>query len=346
MDLLFAAKYPFTTGARSALLESGISMDEDTLQSGYERATVALSTGKLPKIAAELQSALVSQIASYASARMLLLALNNRYLTNRYAVAEAKRASAYLSGESEQNLELLCQELALRFEKNGRQYLLPFPEYLRFNPHSVDYRLSNRKISGGLVQVSPHERIRIMEEAIKARVGKLPDAKVPASVQPLAKKLLLHLPREELATVKLDSSNYPPCIQNMLVRLRMSENLPHTARWTLAVYLLRSGMKPEEIIGLFKNAPDYSEGTTRYQVEYLKQKGYAMPSCVTMDSYGICVARCRCASPVHYRKEKHGRFAEATRTDLQKGEPGTPSQETPEQTLAKKKWEDAKSRSQ
>jgi len=343
MDLLFAAKYPFSSQARAALAESGVSMGEDTLQSGYERAQAALSSGKIPRIAAELESALVSQIASYAAARMLLLALNNRYLTNRYAVAEAKRASAYLSGESEGNLEMLCRELGLPFERKGSSYFLPFQKYLRFNPHSAEYRLPNRKIAHGLVQVSPHERIRIMEEAVKARVERLPDAKAPSQAQSLAKKLLAHLPREELATVKLDSSNYPPCIQNMLVRLRMSENIPHTARWTLATYMLKSGMKSEEVMALYRNAPDYSERTTHYQVEYLKQRGYSMPSCITMDSYGLCVARCRCGSPVHYRKEKHGKFAEETRTDTQRSEQGA---QAPEQQIAKKKWEAAKGRSQ
>lgn len=339
MELLFAAKYPFTSQAKQALAESGLAIGEDTLSKGYERAKAALSSGKIPKTV-EIESALLGEIASYAAARLLLLSLNNRYLTNRYAVAEAKRASSYLSGESEGSLELLCRELGLPFEKKGNSHFLPFQRYLRFNPHSAEYRLPNRKIALGSVQVSPHERIRIMEEAIRMRIEQLPDAKPPPAAVALAKKLLAHLPREELNAVKLDSSNYPPCIQNMLMRLKMSENIPHTARWTLATYMLKTGMKSADVMALYRSAPDYSERTTRYQVEYLKQKGYSMPSCITMDSYGLCVARCRCANPLNFRKDRHGKFAEETRADLQ--QPGAPA---PGNALSKEKWERAKNSS-
>jgi DNA primase large subunit len=116
------------------------------------------------------------------------------------------------------------------------------------------------------------------------------------------------LPRLETGTVKVGQENYPPCIRRLLEEMSMNVNLPHNARVALAIYLVKAGVAVDAIVGIFRAAPDFSEKTTRYQVEYLKQKGYAMPSCSTMDSYGICVAQCRCRTPLNFRASIHGKW--------------------------------------
>jgi len=108
--------------------------------------------------------------------------------------------------------------------------------------------------------------------------------------------------------VKVGQENYPPCIRRMIEELSLSVNLPHTARVALAIYLVRAGMATDKIVEIFRGAPDFSEKTTRYQAEYLRTKGYLMPSCATMDSYGVCVAECRCRTPLNYRASIHGKW--------------------------------------
>ena len=61
-------------------------------------------------------------------------------------------------------------------------------------------------------------------------------------------------------------------------------------------------MTAEDVITLFRTAPDYEERTTRYQVEYIAKKEYTTPACVSVDSYGVCVAECRIGSPINFGK--------------------------------------------
>lgn len=71
--------------------------------------------------------------------------------------------------------------------------------------------------------------------------------------------------------------------------------------------MTNAGVGTEDIIKLFKNAPDYNFETTKYQVEHVKSKSYKMPSCATMDSWGICIATCRCFNPLKFNPRIHGR---------------------------------------
>ena len=87
----------------------------------------------------------------------------------------------------------------------------------------------------------------------------------------------------------------------------MNVNVPHTGRVALAIYLVNAGAPTERIVDYFRHAPDFSEKTTCYQVEYVKNRKYRMPSCATMDSYGACVAECRCGNPLNFRADVHGR---------------------------------------
>jgi DNA primase large subunit len=107
--------------------------------------------------------------------------------------------------------------------------------------------------------------------------------------------------------VKVGQENYPPCIRKLIEELALNVNVSHTGRVALAIYLVNAGAKDDEIVGYFRHAPDFSEKTTRYQVEHIRKKQYKMPSCATMDSYGICVADCRCGSPLNFRDAVHGR---------------------------------------
>jgi DNA primase large subunit len=63
-------------------------------------------------------------------------------------------------------------------------------------------------------------------------------------------------------------------------------------------------MKVKDVIALFRTAPDFEEHTTRYQVEYIAKKGYRVPSCVNVESYGLCVNVCRVRNPINYGKRK------------------------------------------
>lgn len=309
-DLAFCSHYPFSKAAKDAVAESGIELTSSLVEKAEQRLGSALATGRIKKVA-DLPSAQQEELAIYAGARMIASAANNRYIINRYAVAEAKRAGDYLAADDASNAEyaaLVASEFGIRFEKKGGDYLVPLAAYLSFTPRSMDYKLTNRELDGGMVKVSRHERLRMLEEAVKKRIeGSLPiRAQFSEDIKEAAKRMLSLIPKLESASVKVGQENYPPCIKKLLEDLSLSINLPHTARVALAIYLVNAGAATDQIVEYFRHAPDFSEKTTRYQVEHIRARKYNMPSCSTMDSYGICIAECRCGTPLRYRDAIHG----------------------------------------
>lgn len=310
-DLLFCSHYPFSSAAKSYASGKGMELVSSYIEKAEGRVREAIVSGKVRKIP-PLAEAEDEELALYAIARMIVSSANNRYLINRYSVAEAKKTGDYLSSDSgahPEYVDAVAGEFGIKFEKSGAQYLVRLGKYLAYTPRSIDYKLANREVAAGKVLVSSHERVRMLEEAVKKKIEReLPiRAAFPPEVKASGARVLALLPKLESAVVKVGQENYPPCVRRMMEELALSVNLPHTARVALAIYLVKAGMPTDRIVEAFGGAPDFSEKTTRYQVEYLRAKNYSMPSCATMDSYGACIAECRCGTPLNFRAAVHGR---------------------------------------
>ena len=310
-DLLFCSHYPFSSAAKAYVSGRGMEIVSSYVEKAEDRVREAIISGKVRKVPV-MSEAQEEELALYAIARMIVSCANNRYLINRYAVAEAKKTGDYLSSDSgahSEYVDAVAAEFGIKFEKSGAHYLVPLGKYLTYTPRSTDYKLANREVSAGKVKVSSHERVRMLEETVKKKIEReLPiRAAFPEEIKAAGARVLALLPKLESVVVKLGQENYPPCIKRMIEELSLNVNLPHTARVALAIYLVKAGVATEKVIDVFRGAPDFSEKTTHYQVEYLRTKGYNMPSCATMDSYGVCVAECHCGTPLNYRGNIHGR---------------------------------------
>jgi len=310
-DLLFCSHYPFSSAAKAHVSERRMEIVSSYVEKAEGRVREAIVSGKVGKVPA-LSEAQEEELALYAIARMIVSCAANRYLINRYAVAEAKKTGSYLSSDASAHpeyVDAVAAEFGIKFEKAGALFLVPLGKYLTYTPRSIDYKLANREVAAGKVKVSSHERVRILEEAVRKKIEReLPiRAAFPGEVKAAGARVLALLPKLEANVVKVGQENYPPCVNRMIEELALNVNLPHTARVALGIYLVKAGMPTDRILGIFRSAPDFSEKTTRYQVEYLRTKGYSMPSCSTMDSYGACVAECRCGTPLNYRTNVHGR---------------------------------------
>ena len=105
---------------------------------------------------------------------------------------------------------------------------------------------------------------------------------------------------------------YPPCIKHAMEIINKGENLPHSARFMLATYMLAIGKSEEQVIEIFKNSPDYNEKITRYQVEHLAgMKGshikYSVPSCDRLRTEDLCYAVKECENlinPIQFGRRK------------------------------------------
>jgi DNA primase large subunit len=104
---------------------------------------------------------------------------------------------------------------------------------------------------------------------------------------------------KKFSTTVIVSSDYPPCVKHAIEVLDRGENLPHSGRFMLATYLLAKGQTIEQIAPLFKNAPDYNERVTKYQLEHIagssgKATKYSCPSCEKLKSENLCFAIPEC----------------------------------------------------
>jgi len=80
----------------------------------------------------------------------------------------------------------------------------------------------------------------------------------------------------------------------------------------LATYLLAKGQTIDQIAPLFKNAPDYNERVTRYQIEHIagtsgQRTKYSCPSCDKLKSENLCFEIPECSgiiNPVQFGKKR------------------------------------------
>lgn len=305
----FCVKYPFSKRAKELLENEQVQINEEIISLGLRRIKNALGEG-IPKSSALHQSEKVYEVASYPAARMILGHMRNRYLTNRFAVAEAKRASSYLGSESQGTVEDVALEFGIASKSSdGGRLFVPLPTFVKFAPKSIDYRLINRNVHNGQVEIIYREKVRLIEEAVKKRAESIPLVKnPPESIKLAAESLKAELPKLEpqRTPVTFKEGDNPPCIERLMDQLKKHENLNHQARWSLAVYLTGRGLELEKIVSLYSNLPDFNEKTTRYQLEHIRKRGYSTPACATMLTYGLCCADCRIGSPLNWKGKIYG----------------------------------------
>jgi len=133
-----------------------------------------------------------------------------------------------------------------------------------------------------------------MSSGFEDRVKKLSD---------LAKKFVVNT---------VVTTEYPPCIKHAIEALNNGENLSHSGRFMLATFLLGRGQTIDDIAPLFKNAPDYNEKVTRYQIKQVAGESgnktkYACPSCEKIKSNDLCYITPDCdniINPMQFGKKR------------------------------------------
>jgi DNA primase large subunit len=200
--------------------------------------------------------------------------------------------------------------------KNKNLFKMNISDYLqRATPfNEVEWKLINRAVNNGYVYLDGDETVRLIRYEIYTlmynRITNMNITKIPEQI-----KLHATLVKNKLTpSIKYERriSDLPPCIKKALELLNKSENLPHSARFMLATYMLSIGKSVDEVVLLFQNAPDFNEKITRYQVEHLAgKKGsytkYTVPSCSKLVNENLCYATIDCkgiSNPIQFGRKK------------------------------------------
>ncbi|MDE1830014.1 MAG: DNA primase [Thaumarchaeota archaeon] len=328
MDL---AKYPFLAEAGEYLRDKGFNLEQlghpdwtPLVEKAYGRIVVA-SSGQVYGSDTERLENPDMEILSFIVAVILLKAASIHTLTRRFALAEARRAERYLqrdlwSNKEKKNLELplkIIQELfGVEVKVENDEFVIKVADYLQraVHFHEKEWKLVNRRIQNGFVYLTAHETVRLIRtelgQYINSRIQSISLHLIPdtfkASVQDLVSLA------SKFSDAVVISSDYPPCVKHAIEVLEKGENLPHSGRFLLATYLLARGQTTDQIAPLFKNAPDYNERITRYQLEHIagssgKGTKYQCPSCDKIRSENLCFAIAECdgiINPIQFGKKR------------------------------------------
>ncbi len=305
-------KYPFLPIARQYISRLGLDFDTITsLQEIRDHAKQRVSSTRFsPEDDFSIKSGRYYQIetASYALAILYLAGIAEPILTEKFALFEAQKVNIHL--KQERNSEILL-EIAKAFnwsvEKKGDFLFVHFAKFLETSTrgrlhHNSKWKLVNRIMEKGLVQVSPKELARLLQEDVKNQIekstrqelGTVPE-QIQNDINELKADFLKRKPQFEAVVqeIKAQQSDYPPCITALMKRATEGKHLSHVERFTLVTYLLRQGISVDTIVNMFSNVSDFKEDKTRYQVEHLSgvrmgKEPYMPYNCSSLQTHNVC----------------------------------------------------------
>lgn len=325
------AKYPFLEEAGIYIRESYFDLDDfnrseflHIIERATKRVEFALIQGKvfidLEKYDIELFTFLVSLI--------IMKYIDEDSAIKKFSLFEARRVEKFLISDllKEKDLkknlliskifkELFQLNVELEPKKNNL-FKMNISDYLQratqFNEE--EWKLINRSVDNGYVYLDGDETVRL----IRSEIFKLIYNKIKnMNITQIPEQIKIHaiLIKNKLTPpVKYlrNRTDFPPCIKKALELLNKSENLPHSARFMLATFMLSSGRSVEEIVLLFQNAPDFNEKITRYQVEHLagkkgSQTKYSVPACSKLINENLCYATIDCkgiTNPIQFGRKR------------------------------------------
>lgn len=329
------AKYPFLADAGQYLKDKGFTLEQfasdPDLKLIIEKAIHRIETAAEGKIYksdiindhATKDASLPREVFSFLLAVVLLKLSATHSLIRRFALAEARRAERYLekdladlSDKEDLATQILRDLFSMNVQKNDSYFIIPASDYLKHSVsfHEREWKLINRKVENGMVFLTSHETVRLVRKELGNYINsKIQSASVPSMSNEFNEpiKRLVSLSKK-FTTTTISSGEYPPCIKHAIEVLEKGENLPHSGRFMLGTFLLSIGQSVEQIAPLFKNAPDYNEKITLYQLNHLAGSSgsgtkYSCPSCEKLQSQNLCFATPQCdgiINPLQFGKKK------------------------------------------
>jgi len=278
------------------------------------------------------------EILSFPIAVMMLSTTNDLFLKRRYALAEAKRAYNILKKETKDKIRQIANAFNWKTKPAKSimaDFTLHFTDFLRNSTgfHEAKWKLVNRTMLNGNVQVTRDETARLLAEEVRAHIEKRLDTKMglelPQGITSRVERLQqLFLSRkgkmrfEEMPKqIVLDA--FPPCIRQLHNTTLAGRHISHVGRFALTSFLVNSGMSVDNVVDLFRSLSDFNERMTRYQAEHIagargSRTRYIPPKCDTLRTHGVCpgmdeICR-RIRHPLAYYKRKLRIMKVATET--------------------------------
>lgn len=311
MEYLREARFPFLRESANVAEKNNVDVEtlvssqafESARERGLERVEDSINDSEvsyIPLTGTDYDR--LMEVMSYPYARMIVSAVNDRFLTKRYALSEAVRMNRILGEEDPRTVVAVSTELGVNATEINGELRMHFTDFIRFSVRikSPEWKLVNTEIHDGFVTLQKERFYRVLQNALQDRIESELPLGIPEHIKGMLKKdadririILGEMKRRySPASGDVKAENFPPCMRFMLASAQNGVNLPHSGRFALVSFLHNLGMDSEQILTLFSESPDFDASKSLYQIRHitgeLSGQEYVPPECSTMKSYGIC----------------------------------------------------------
>ena len=248
-----------------------------------------------------------NEVLAYAIARLIISCADDVRLADRLAQYESERALYFFRDEESAKIQqYVADSVGFPAETSS----LPMISYVNLTAKLRDasWRLVNRRVYAGEVQISSEETNELLLERIRILLRRgLPIAVPDGLCEQLsgATESITKIWQERILQQfgSVEEGAFPPCMQAIIHAVAAGTNIPHAARFAVTAFMNTIGMDETQIVEVYTRAPDFDISRTMYQVEHISGRSgteYTPPSCPTMKTYGLCVNKnALCAKVQH-----------------------------------------------
>ncbi len=312
-DEVSLARYPFLPQARSWI--SGLAgrhqIDIDELLDGVfmERARIRARSRLVDSVDSDEGVSLASvgdihteegrllEAFSFYYARLVVGASEDERLISRWAQAEAERAQNIL--EKDSMLEVVANTYLSEIKFENNEWKIGLSDFVELctGITGARWRLPNCDINDGWVTLfdegdkypSNRKLARLLRERMKEEIkieamekmDKMDESLLIRLAEPVGmiRGLVASKTAETIALIGAGEQDWPPCMRKAIGELSQGVNVNHFGRVFLASISRCIGIPQEATVDFFRNAPDFSEATTSYQVNHVYEREYTPSGC-------------------------------------------------------------------
>ena len=279
MNLDDYVKYSFLDSVGDYVAGLGINgigkLDNSKYDSVFERAVERIKTSVNNKPYMPKFDSPNTEILSFLASTVLLSLSNNIRLIKKFALYESKGIEISLKHDMKENNivanDIINSFFGNKMEKKNWKYTVHVADYLKHavNFNEEEWKLVNQEVNAGYVNLDRDKLIRLLRTEISQYlINKIREMKItnpPKKFMTYTNQISILLEPSEFKI----SKEYPPCIKHAIDVLNRGDNLPHNGRLMLATYMFARGMEVEDILEFYRNAKDFNEKVTLYQLEQL-----------------------------------------------------------------------------
>lgn len=245
-------------------------------------------------------------VLSYPVARIIVSAVGDRRLVERYAEAEAERSINIVQkhrdeppfrGEYIEVGDLFDEFGFAPIERSDEVYPdgydVHVTDYLQYRPeHDRSWSIRARQVNDGRVPLAEEEIDALLRNAIVERVGSDLPLDVPDSIaDALSEEVreirrLLHervIPTNDTAVVP---ELFPPCIHRLYESVQDGKELDESERMAIVTFLSAAGLDAEEIVAHYPRAGD--NGLLERQIRRVAETNVPPPGYGALVELGVC----------------------------------------------------------